>query len=100
MRAFMGANDSVDVYVPGGSTTLDARSGNMTVEQGAVVDVSSGAMVPTGNLNIHVARGNFKLNGEFRAGATSAVATAANPERGVPWRADSVWMPRPWTMAM
>lgn len=86
VREFQGANDTVKVYVAGGSATLEARQANLTIEQNALVDVSGKEGADAGSLAIRVPQGTFTLLADLTGGAAAKTATVANPDTDTPWQ--------------
>lgn len=81
VRQFHGANDYVNVYVAGGQTALDARTGDVNIASGATVDVSGRDVLTSGQsidpvydgkggadagALVVYANGVFKLDGELK----------------------------------
>ncbi|MHB1077282.1 filamentous haemagglutinin family protein [Thiobacillus sp.] len=86
VREFQGANDTVKVYVAGGSAILEAREGDLTIEQNALVDVSGKDGADAGSLDIRVPQGTFTLLADLVGSAADKIATVANPDTKTPWQ--------------
>lgn len=86
VRTFQGVNDTVKVYVAGGSATLDARQGDLTINKDARVDLSGSGGADAGELNIRVPQGTFTLLADLTGGAAAKTATVANPDTKTPWQ--------------
>lgn len=60
------------VFAAGGSVTLEAANGSVTVERGALVDIAGAAAGgDAGTLTVNAANGRLVVDGELRGGAAS-----------------------------
>ncbi len=80
VRTFKGVNDTVDVYVPGGLTTLKSSHGDVIVGSGARVDVGGTGGADAGSLAISATEGKFSLQGELVGNAVAAT------QKTSPWK--------------
>lgn len=84
VRQFKGVNDTVEVPVAGGATTLAAEAGDLIVGQDAKVDVSGQDGADAGRLAISVPAGTFKIKGQLKGQLVDTAAADADAQS--PWQ--------------